>query len=68
MKLNESKQTSCWRRFLKHGKKIVGGTTLLSALCLTPSAVLAGGHGLQKMLLHQTNRSFGYPATILVMR
>ena len=48
MKLNESKQTSCWRRFLKHGKKIVGGTTLLSALCLAPSAVLAGGHGLPK--------------------
>ncbi len=40
MKLNESKQTSCWRRFLKHGKKIVGGTTLLSALCLAPSAIL----------------------------
>ncbi|MGA0192365.1 MAG: hypothetical protein ACO3LW_16295, partial [bacterium] len=48
MKLNESKRTSGWRRFLKYSKKIVGGTTLLSALCLTPSAVLAGGHGLPK--------------------
>ena len=48
MKLNESKQTSCWRRLLKHGKKIVGGTTLISALCLTPTAILAGGHGLPK--------------------
>ena len=48
MKLNKSKRSSGWRRFLKFGRQIVGGTTLLSALCLCPSAILAGGHGLPK--------------------
>ena len=48
MKLNESMRTAGWRRILKYSKQIVGGIILLSALCIAPSVVLAGGHGLPK--------------------
>ena len=48
MKVNEPKRKSGWLCINKYSKQIFGGIALLSALCLAPSAVLAGGHGLPK--------------------